>query len=99
MAKVKVDDMDLAREPVVNSDDIEQEKIVEKIVKETFTDSGDIVVDNTIPIIVGVVVGLLTLLLIYLISKRRSLGRGKNKVLPLVPTHNYIVFRCVVVWY
>lgn len=33
--------------------------------------------DNTIPLLVGVAVGLLTLLLIYLISKRRSLGRGE----------------------
>jgi len=31
--------------------------------------------DNTIPLLVGVGVGLLTLLLIYLITKRRSLGR------------------------
>ena len=74
MAKVKVDDM--AEEPVVDSEHIDHEKIVEKVVKETFADSGEGAVDNTIPIIVGVVVGLLTLLLIYFISKRRSLGRG-----------------------
>ena len=75
MAKVKVDDM--AEEPVVDSERIDHEKIVEKVVKETFTDPGDGAVDNTIPVIVGVVVGLLTLLLIYFISKRRSLGRGE----------------------
>lgn len=76
MAKPKVDDM-ATEEPTVNSDNFDKEKIVEKVVKETFTTSGDDIVDNTIPIMVGVVVGILTLLLIYFISRRRSLGRGK----------------------
>lgn len=72
MAKVKVD---MPEEPIVSSDNFDNEKIAEKVVKESFTDTGDIDVDNTIPIIVGVGVGLLTLLLIYLFSRRRSLGR------------------------
>ena len=43
---------------------------------EETTDS-DTVQDNTIPLLVGVGVGLLTLLLIFLFTRRKSLGRGK----------------------
>ena len=63
----------------VSSDAINDEDIIEKVVVEdSFTESADAVVDdNTMALMVGVVVGLLTLLLIYFITKRRSLGRGE----------------------
>jgi signal recognition particle receptor subunit beta len=55
------------------SEDIIKEKVVHE---ENFSDGlKDVNPDNTIPILVGVAVGVLTLLLIYLFTKRRSLGR------------------------
>jgi len=51
------------------SDDILREKVIPE---ESFSDVSP---DNTIPILIGVAVGLLTLLLIFIFTKRRSLGR------------------------
>ena len=55
-----------------------EELIKERVIhEENFSDGlKDGSPDNTIPLLVGVAVGILTLLLIYLFSKRRSLGRG-----------------------
>ena len=55
-----------------------EELIKERVIhEESFSDGlNDGSPDNTIPLLVGVAVGILTLLLIYLFSKRRSLGRG-----------------------
>ena len=55
-----------------------EELIKERVIhEESFSDGlKDGSPDNTIPLLVGVAVGILTLLLIYLFSKRRSLGRG-----------------------
>lgn len=54
-----------------------EELIKERVIhEESFSDGlNDGSPDNTIPLLVGVAVGILTLLLIYLFSKRRSLGR------------------------
>lgn len=54
-----------------------EELIKERVIhEENFSDGlKDGSTDNTIPILAGVAVGILTLLLIYLFSKRRSLGR------------------------
>jgi len=54
-----------------------EELIKERVIhEENFSDGlKDGSPDNTIPLLVGVAVGILTLLLIYLFSKRRSLGR------------------------
>ena len=58
-----------------------EELIKERVIhEENFSDGlKDGSTDNTIPILAGVAVGILTLLLIYLFSKRRSLGRGNFK--------------------
>ena len=59
------------------SNNIIKEKVVHE---ENFSDGfKDVNPDNTIPLLVGVAVGVLTLLLIYLFTKRRSLGRGMIK--------------------
>ena len=58
------------------SEDIIKERVIPE---ETFSDDlKDVSPDHTIPIIVGVAVGILTLLLIFLFTKRRSLGRGMS---------------------
>ena len=49
MTKAKFDDM-ATEEPSENSDNFDKEKIVEKVVKETFTNPDEnIVYDNTTP--------------------------------------------------
>lgn len=64
-----------------------EELIKERVIhEENFSDGlKDSSSDNTIPLLVGVAVGILTLLLIYIFSKRRSLGRGKIFCLELFP--------------
>ena len=58
------------------SEDIIKERVIPE---ETFSDDlKDVSPDHTIPIIVGIAVGILTLLLIFLFTKRRSLGRGMS---------------------
>ena len=71
------------------SDDILREKVIPE---ESFSDVSP---DNTIPILVGVAVGLLTLLLIFIFTKRRSLGRGIEELLK--SSHSIILFTDVLI--
>jgi len=77
-----MDDANVNDTPPLSEPPSVEETVSEDIIKEgvipeeTFSDDlKDVSPDHTIPIIVGVAVGILTLLLIYLFTKRRSLGR------------------------
>lgn len=81
-----MDDVDIKDTPQPGEAPLVQETVSEDIIKEkvvheeNFSDGlKDVNPDNTIPFLVGVAVGVLTLLLIYLFTKRRSLGRGMIK--------------------
>ena len=80
-----MDDANVKDTPPLSEPPSVEETVSEDIIKEgvipeeTFSDDlKDVSPDHTIPIIVGVAVGILTLLLIYLFTKRRSLGRGMS---------------------
>ena len=72
-----------------------EELIKERVIhEESFSDGlKDGSPDNTIPLLVGVAVGILTLLLIYLFSKRRSLGRGMKINFKDIFVWSYPLFR------
>jgi len=77
-----MDDVDLKETPPPSMEPSIEETATEDIIKEkvipeeTFSENRqDVDPDHTIPILVGFVVGILTLLLFYLFTKRRSLGR------------------------
>ena len=82
-----MDDVNVKDTPSPSEAPLVEETVSEDIIKERVIpeepfndDLKDLSPDNTIPILVGVAVGILTLLLIYLFTKRRSLGRGKRKI-------------------
>ena len=86
-ALINMDDVNVKDTPSPSEAPLVEETVSEDIIKERvipeepFSDDlKDVSPDNTIPILVGVAVGILTLLLIYLFTKRRSLGRGKSKI-------------------
>ena len=82
-SQINMDDVNIKDTPPPSEAPSVQETGSEELIKErviheeSFSDGlNDGSPDNTIPLLVGVAVGILTLLLIYLFSKRRSLGRG-----------------------
>ena len=76
------DDMapsDIPPTPETMEEDIEM--VMEKVqTEEAFTDPGQ---DNTVALLVGVAVGILTLILIFIYTRRRSLGRGEKNIMSI----------------
>ena len=76
------DDMapsDIPPTPESVEEDIEM--VMEKVkTEEAFTDPGQ---DNTVALLVGVAVGILTLILIFIYTRRRSLGRGEQNIMSI----------------
>ena len=77
------DDMapsDIPPTPESVEEDIEM--VMEKVkTEEAFTDEAtDPGQDNTAALLVGVAVGILTLILIFIYTRRRSLGRGEQSI-------------------
>ena len=85
------DDMapsDIPPTPESVEEDIEM--VMEKVkTEEAFTDeTTDPGQDNTVALLVGVAVGILTLILIFIYTRRRSLGRGEKNIMSI----NYLLF-------
>ena len=61
------------------------EMVMEKVeTEEAFTDEAtDPGQDNTVALLVGVAVGILTLILIFIYTRRRSLGRGEKNIMSI----------------
>ena len=80
------DDMapsDIPPTPETVEEDIEM--VMEKVeTEEAFTDEAtDPGQDNTVALLVGVAVGILTLILIFIYTRRRSLGRGEKNIMSI----------------
>ena len=80
------DDMapsDIPPTPETVEEDIEM--MMEKVqTEEAFTDeASDPGQDNTVALLVGVAVGILTLILIFIYTRRRSLGRGEKNIMSI----------------
>ena len=70
---------DIPPTPETVEEDIEM--VMEKVkTEEAFTDPGQ---DNTVALLVGVAVGILTLILIFIYTRRRSLGRGEKNIMSI----------------
>ena len=70
---------DIPPTPETVEEDIEM--VMEKVkTEEAFTDPGQ---DNTVALLVGVAVGILTLILIFIYTRRRSLGRGEQNIMSI----------------
>ena len=88
MDEARIEDIppsDIPPTPETVEEDIEI--VMEKVkTEEAFTDEAtDPGQDNTVALLVGVAVGVLTLVLIFIYTRRRSLGRGeKNFLLILI---------------
>ena len=67
--------------PTPESVEEDIEMVMEKVkTEEAFTDPGQ---DNTVALLVGVAVGILTLILIFIYTRRRSLGRGEQNIMSI----------------
>ena len=80
------DDMapsDIPPTPETMEEDIEM--VMEKVkTEEAFTDEAtDPGQDSTVALLVGVAVGILTLILIFIYTRRRSLGRGEKNIMSI----------------
>ena len=74
---------DIPPTPETVEEDIEM--VMEKVeTEEAFTDEAtDPGQDNTVALLVGVAVGILTLILIFIYTRRRSLGRGEKNIMSI----------------
>ena len=84
MDEARIEDIplsDIPPTPETVEEDIEI--VMEKVkTEEAFTDEAtDPGQDNTVALLVGVAVGVLTLILIIIYTRRRSLGRGEKNII------------------
>ena len=85
MDEARIEDIplsDIPPTPETVEEDIEivMEKVkTEEAFRDEATDPGQ---DNTVALLVGVAVGILTLILIFIYTRRRSLGRGEKNTIP-----------------
>ena len=84
MDEARIEDIppsDIPPTPETVEEDIEI--VMEKVqTEEAFTDEAtEPGQDNTVALLVGVAVGVLTLVLIFIYTRRRSLGRGEKNII------------------